>query len=539
MSFFSDYFGNSKKLRRVRNHRSARPGTPRRAQLDLQLLEDRTVPAVMSAFSGTSLSITLTAANDTAILSENTSGEIFVTDVVAGMTTDTTANISQLTGGISLLDGGTNLGQTVTFDSSSGAAIDLSPATLGGLTISGIETINVNSGSVKLPPGASSSDIDFHFFGGNASLVPGVMAPTDNGNTAGGTGGPAVLADTNWNNINNVTSTQSNLALHDSTGAATATTLSFVGTNAYGTASGVKILNGYLDNSGALAGGADTVTLTGVPYATYSVYVYFGSDTAGRTGSVAINGGTPIDFKTMGNTSTFVQTTDTTGAYPAANYAIFTGVTGANFTLSTLRAGPALGNNGISAVQIVPNVVSALSLTNLNVASGATFDTNGNLMTTSTLGGAGTITNSNATATSILTASTGTFGGTIAATGAGGKTQSLAATGTGIPSVPQQRRSDLRQRAVHRRRRNRSARRRRRRFDGIAGRHDRRQRHARDHRTGGQQRHPLRTRRRHRQRHDFGFGDVRADRCEHLHGNHHNQRRQHRERRQRDGAQHG
>ena len=431
MSFFSELFGNSKKLRRIRNSRSNRPSSERKTQLELQLLEDRTVPAVMSAFNGTALTVTLSAANDTAILSENGTGEIFVTDVAAATTTDTTANISQLTGGISLLDSGTNAGQTVTFDNSQGAAIDLSPAALGGLTVSGIETINVNNGYVKLAPGAPSSDIDFHFLGGNGSATTGLLAPTDSGNTTGGTGGPSVLADTNWNNINNSTATQTNVPLHDATGAATSTTVSFSGTNAWASGSPVKVLNGYLDNSSTTA--ADTVTLNGVPYATYSVYVYFGSDTAGRSGTVALNGGTPFDYKTLGNASTFVQTTDTAGAYPSANYAIFTGVTGSTFTLSSLRTGPAAGNNGVMAVEIVPVVPPALTLSALNVANGATFDTNGNQVSTATLGGGSTatITNSNTSATAQLTASSGTYSGTMTAVGSGGKTLAFATSGTG------------------------------------------------------------------------------------------------------------
>ena len=104
-------------------------------------------------------------------------------------------------------------------------------------------------------------------------------------------------------------------------------------------------------------GGLDTLSLSGISFSQYNVIVYFSSDADGRAGTVS-DGTTTYDFSTIMRNQvnnnpnvTFIQTTDTTGANPGANYAVFSGLTGASQTL-TLNSG-AVAGMGIAGMQIV------------------------------------------------------------------------------------------------------------------------------------------------------------------------------------------
>jgi len=109
--------------------------------------------------------------------------------------------------------------------------------------------------------------------------------------------------------------------------------------------------------SGYGNGGLDTLSLSGISFSHYNIIVYFSSDTDGRTGTVT-DGTITYDYSTMTRNqldhdanATFTQTTDTTGANPSADYAVFSDLTGASQTLSTIHTGVA--GLGISGMQIV------------------------------------------------------------------------------------------------------------------------------------------------------------------------------------------
>ncbi|HLP78370.1 MAG TPA: PEP-CTERM sorting domain-containing protein [Candidatus Paceibacterota bacterium] len=108
------------------------------------------------------------------------------------------------------------------------------------------------------------------------------------------------------------------------------------------------LLNGYNNNS------FNNITLSSIPYAQYDLYVYFNADTAGRTGTVNV-GATTYDFTTLGNAANsganalLTQTTDTAGANPGADYAVFSGLTGNSQTI----AAAVNGWGGIAGFQIV------------------------------------------------------------------------------------------------------------------------------------------------------------------------------------------
>jgi hypothetical protein len=124
------------------------------------------------------------------------------------------------------------------------------------------------------------------------------------------------------------------------------------------------MLNGYLNSGPATWGPPITysyTTFNAIPYSSYNVYVYFGSDTAARPGTVT-DGTTTYDFSTLGQAAIsganalFTQTTDTTGANPAADYAIFTGETASSLTITCTPTDLSPTDAewlGISAIQIV------------------------------------------------------------------------------------------------------------------------------------------------------------------------------------------
>lgn len=100
----------------------------------------------------------------------------------------------------------------------------------------------------------------------------------------------------------------------------------------------------------------DTLGLSDISYLQYDVIIYFSSDTDGRTGTIS-DGTTTYDFSTIMRNQvdndpnvTFIPTTDTTGANPGANYAVFTDLSGSSqtFTLATAAG------MGIAGMQITP-----------------------------------------------------------------------------------------------------------------------------------------------------------------------------------------
>jgi hypothetical protein len=98
-----------------------------------------------------------------------------------------------------------------------------------------------------------------------------------------------------------------------------------------------------------------SINLTGIPYASYDVYVYFGSEFNGRTGTLSSTAaGTTYSFTTQVNGSSpgvYIQTTDTGSGNPAANYAVFSGLSSPDFDVTaTVGAGPTLGIYGIQVV---------------------------------------------------------------------------------------------------------------------------------------------------------------------------------------------
>ncbi len=178
----------------------------------------------------------------------------------------------------------------------------------------------------------------------------------------------------NWNNSwpdNPVTN------LIDSSGAPTTLDISYSSFNTWSIqgsspatdadgSSNKRLLNGYLN-----AGNAgwnppvtrSSVTLSEIPHGYYDLIVYFSADQAGREGEVT-DGASSFYFSTLGapsitggNAILTATTQPTSAAYPAATYAVFSGLTGDSQTVSVqMRDNDEWG--GIAALQVVPKTDS-------------------------------------------------------------------------------------------------------------------------------------------------------------------------------------
>lgn len=209
----------------------------------------------------------------------------------------------------------------------------------------------------------------------------------DNNGTVGGAGAgdrsgvgeeAGVVLAGNWTNSFPSNITQD---LQDSTGASTLLdiapmapfTFSLQGTHPGQDADGSwnkEMLNGYLNAGSSSTPAQSSIALSQIPYSSYDIYVYFGADDATRAGTVSL-GGTTYDFNVLDNMiggadAAFAQTTSTGGAQPEANYAVFSGLSGASQTISVNI--PDFG--GISGFQVVNNGAVASAFTWKNDASG-------------------------------------------------------------------------------------------------------------------------------------------------------------------------
>jgi hypothetical protein len=200
-----------------------------------------------------------------------------------------------------------------------------------------------------------------------------VLAPGNNGGlpvpntTAGAPGYVAANWNSAWNEgvSGNSSATVNNL--WDSSGANSGASISYSSADLWqiqqsrpandadGTYN-MQMLNGYLDSGSA--GGQSTIAISAIPYSSYDIIVYFSGTAADRAVTMS-DGSTTYDFTTMGPAAIaganalFTQATDTTGSNPTANanYAIFTGLTGASQTLDYTAS--VAGAGGIAGFQIV------------------------------------------------------------------------------------------------------------------------------------------------------------------------------------------
>jgi autotransporter-associated beta strand protein len=303
----------------------------------------------------------------------------------------------------------------------------------GGLTMNGTGKVTVgagasyagttvvSAGTLQLQP--AQGDIGIKFAQGQNAAAHNV------------TGIAGVVPIGNWNNFMSY-QVMAQQPLHDNAGNASAATVTWINplqnvgwsimTTDF-TDQNYQLLNSYGDNTnGNNNRQGISATVSNIPYAAYDVYVYFGSDGNGRTGSVSL--GNQTYFYTTsanqgsGTNSTAYQFTRTGVSSgitnPSANFAEFSNVSGSSFTITQTRGS---NNSGMAAIEIVPRNQTVLSAAPLQIASGTTVDLGGVNQVVASLsdfspGAGGTVTNSTpSTAVLTLTPTSGstTFSGTI------------------------------------------------------------------------------------------------------------------------------
>ena len=141
----------------------------------------------------------------------------------------------------------------------------------------------------------------------------------------------------------------------------TGITVSWTANNTWNTNNGTadgdnKLMNGYLDNNAANPDiPIDLAGISSYFQDGYSVYVYIGSDGNERTGTIENVGGATYSYSTnsqLGGTfpAAYAQTTDTGAGNPAANYAVFSGLSGDTQSFVFHRGS---SNSGAHGIQIV------------------------------------------------------------------------------------------------------------------------------------------------------------------------------------------
>ena len=198
-------------------------------------------------------------------------------------------------------------------------------------------------------PTGSGAAIAMQFVGAGTALAATDLA-----------GLPSV-AQAHWNAV--AGNSYSSRALVDNTGTSTTAVLNggawaiYRGGGSSATPAGNAILaSGEIVNYWP---GAPTMTISGIPYGQYDVYVYAAIDATGRNQTVIVTpaGGSAqsFSFTTMGGGSAWTVATNTwngSGTAPSltsANYVKFTGLTASSFTMTW----GATGNGGLNGIQIV------------------------------------------------------------------------------------------------------------------------------------------------------------------------------------------
>ncbi len=381
-------------------------------------------------------------------------------------------------GTLNIGNAGALFNSTVNVTNNNSLSFGASAATLGGL--SGAGGLNLNNTLLTVGNNGANTTYSGVISSANASATSGLVK-TGSGTTTLANGstyaGPTVIAAgtlklagnvfsdigikfntvtalpgpagvvpmTNWNQEPAGTAAQATAqALINSSGAASGASVTWNAPNTYNTGAPTT-QNGYLLYSylNQAAAGTETATVSNLPSSYtasgYTVYVYYNSN---NTNGVTLNitGGSTTYGVCTANVATFVLSNGSSAATQVAgDYVEWSGMSVPTFTASLTQAGKGAG---ICGIEIVPNGgVNVLPVaTPLIVASGATFDLGGANQQVASLsdyapGLGGTVQNSNAAASSVLTLSNSgggsTFSGAIAGGGALGSV-SLVVAGSGV-----------------------------------------------------------------------------------------------------------
>jgi fibronectin-binding autotransporter adhesin len=172
-------------------------------------------------------------------------------------------------------------------------------------------------------------------------------------------GSAGVVPMSNWNNLTGYS--YSGVHLSDNSGLTTSASLSTSGANwNFYSNSSNPLLNGYI----ATGGNAISLTVTGIPYAGYSLYAYMADINASGLNEKMTVAGTTY-YYTMTNSAAYAQVTNTTaGIYPVGNYIAATGLSGGSQTVSIQGIGqPYASICGLEIVNVPTVMLNALTLT--------------------------------------------------------------------------------------------------------------------------------------------------------------------------------
>ena len=176
------------------------------------------------------------------------------------------------------------------------------------------------------------------------------------------------VAQANWNSttggaIGNATNLLGLTpgTLVDSDGAPTGAQVAWTSDGTWNTNNGTtsgdnKLMNGYIDHTGVGA----TVEVTNITYASYDVYVYFGSDGNERTGAIeSTTAGQTFSYSTNsqqagGFPGIYVLTEDEGAGNPPANYCVFRDQSSPTFFAQVNRGSSNSGFHGIQIVSKLP-----------------------------------------------------------------------------------------------------------------------------------------------------------------------------------------
>lgn len=196
--------------------------------------------------------------------------------------------------------------------------------------------------SISIQAHALSIGVNFHGGAGNNPA---------NGASVTGTAGAPGLAQVNWNNVAIPPGGQTGMAnsLLNNLGLATAASISWTANGTFSTgipltSENQRLMRGFLDSFGGTPG---TVNVTGVPFLTYDVVVYFDGANASEHQVQSFTVGSQTLFgRDAANTNfngTFIQIPNTsTGDLgvntPAGNFMVFSGLSGNSFALTATAA---------------------------------------------------------------------------------------------------------------------------------------------------------------------------------------------------------
>lgn len=301
--------------------------------------------------------------------------------------------------------------------------------------------------SIVVVATSPTPSIGVQFQGNSGSLI---LAPSQ---VAG------IIPHDNWN-VDDQNSGIADTNLVDSTGAPSGAAVTVTFANGHyhsgvsGSSADVNLMSG-----GFWSGGGYTVNVTGVPYATYNVYVYMLNDGTGRRYGLTLGNQTYWGAVFAGSSYSvppFTQDTQTTeqpiGTQMQADVVEFTQITGSSFNITGVTPD---GNVAMMGIEIVNPAAGPAMAQAINISPGGTTIYQGDPVQLSEFpygaptlsyqwltdgGSGGTLTNIPGATSSTLSLNTSSFAGNynyqvIVANGSGASTSAVA-TVTVTTSAP-------------------------------------------------------------------------------------------------------